>query len=216
MPVATRRPTQRRRHPRGEGALLRDELLDAAESLLGEKGHEDHVSISAVVSRVGVTPPALYAHFADKADLFREVHARGMADFGDFIETRVGKMRSPLKQLRARGSAYLEYALAHPDSYKSLFMIPCSPEATAADLPLRMLGNMSYLGLLSNVQRCQRAGVLQIEVKDVDRTARGLWSIVHGVASIAIAMPAGLDPYGPQEMLNEVTDRYLIGFGAQL
>jgi len=208
--------TSRRRHSRGEGALLRDELLDAAEALLREKGHEDRVSISAVVSRVGVTPPALYAHFADKADLFREVHARGMTNFGDFIETRVGKMRSPLQQLRARGRAYLEFARAHPDAYRSLFMNPCSPDATDPDLPLRMLGNMSYLGLLTNVERCQRNDSLPIHPKDVDRTARSLWSIVHGVASIAIAMPSGLEPYGPESVLTELTDNYLRGLGAKL
>jgi AcrR family transcriptional regulator len=205
----------RQRHPRGEGALLRDELLDAAVALLHEKGHEDRVSINAVVARVGVTPPALYAHFADKADLFREVHARGMADFGQFIEERIGKIRSPMKQLRARGLAYLEYALAHPDSYRSLFMSPCSPDATATDLPIRMLGATSYVGLLSNVERCQRDGSLPIATKDIDRTARGLWAIVHGCASIALAMPSGLDPYGANEMVKHVTDGFLTGLGAR-
>ena len=205
----------RQRHPRGEGALLRDELLDAAVALLHEKGHEDRVSINAVVARVGVTPPALYAHFADKADLFREVHARGMADFGEFIEARIGKIRSPMQQLRARGTAYLEYALAHPDSYRSLFMSPCSPDATAADLPIRMLGDTAYVGLLSNVERCQRDGSLPIATRDVDRTARGLWAIVHGCGSIALALPAGFDPYGVNEMLNYVTDGFLTGLGAR-
>lgn len=205
----------RQRHPRGEGALLRDELLDAAVALLREKGHEDRVSINAVVARVGVTPPALYAHFADKADLFREVHARGMADFGQFIEERVGKIRSPMKQLRARGLAYLEYALAHPDSYRSLFMSPCSPDATAADLPIRMLGNACFSGLLRNVERCQRDGSLPIATKDIDRTARGLWAIVHGCASIALAMPAGFDPYGAFEMVKHVTDSFLTGLGVR-
>jgi len=205
---------QRQRHPRGEGALLRDELLNAAVALLHEKGHEDRVSINAVVARVGVTPPALYAHFADKADLFREVHARGMVDFGEFIEERVGKIRSPMTQLRARGVAYLEYALAHPDSYRSLFMSPCSPDATAPDLPIRMLSNTAYAGLLNNVERCQREGSLPINAEDVDRTARGLWAIVHGCASIALALPAGFDPYGASQTVQHVTHAYLAGLGA--
>jgi len=209
----TSRASQRPRHARGEGALLREELLSAAIALLREKGHEDRVSINAIVSRVGVTPPALYAHFADKDDLFRAVHARGMADFGDFIEARVAKIRSPLQQLRARGLAYLEYAIAHPDSYKSLFMNPCSPDATDADLPIRMLGDTAYVGLLSNVERCQRNGSLLIAKKDIDRTARGIWTIVHGVSSIAIALPSGLDPYGAREMMRSVTDAFLAGIG---
>jgi AcrR family transcriptional regulator len=209
------RPIARRRHSRGEGALLRDELLHAAVTLLHEKGHEDRVSINAVVARVGVTPPALYAHFADKADLFREVHAQGMADFGEFIEARVRKIRSPIEQLHARGLTYLEYAMTHPDSYRSLFMSPCSPDATAADLPIRMLSNTAYAGLLSNVERCHGDGSLPIAHSDIDRTARGFWAIVHGCASIALAMPAGFDPYGAPEMLQHLTRAYISGLGAR-
>jgi AcrR family transcriptional regulator len=60
----------RRRARKGEGELLREEILDAAEALLIEKGHPDAVSIRAVAARVGVSPPAIYLHFADKDELF--------------------------------------------------------------------------------------------------------------------------------------------------
>lgn len=68
--------TRRRRAPRGSGVYLRDEILDAATQLLLDTGHAKAVSIRAVAQRVGVTPPSIYLHFADKDALLDAVCAR--------------------------------------------------------------------------------------------------------------------------------------------
>jgi len=60
---------RRRRAPRGQGRKLREEILAAAERLLRETGDQEAVSIRAVADAVGVTPPSIYLHFADKTDL---------------------------------------------------------------------------------------------------------------------------------------------------
>src|SRR5690349_6027368 len=69
-------PLRRRRAPRGSGEQLRDEILDAATELLLETGHAKAVSIRSVAQRVGVTPPSIYLHFADKDALLDAVCAR--------------------------------------------------------------------------------------------------------------------------------------------
>ena len=66
-------PLKRRRAPRGSGDQLRDEILDATTELLMETGHAKAVSIRSVAQRVGVTPPSIYLHFADKETLFQEL-----------------------------------------------------------------------------------------------------------------------------------------------
>ena len=50
-------PPGRSRSPRGQGEQLREEILEAAQSLLMETASEDAVSIRAVADAVGVTPP---------------------------------------------------------------------------------------------------------------------------------------------------------------
>ena len=65
--------TRRRRAPRGSGEQLRDEILTAATDLLIETGDEKAVSIRSVAQRVGVTPPSIYLHFADKTALLDAV-----------------------------------------------------------------------------------------------------------------------------------------------
>src|SRR5581483_12470957 len=63
----------RKRAARGQGQLLREEIIAAAERLLIERGSEDAVSIRAIADAVGVTPPSIYMHFADKDELFMAV-----------------------------------------------------------------------------------------------------------------------------------------------
>ena len=66
----------RTRARRGEGERLREEILDVAEDLLVSTGDENAVSIRAIAQRVGVTPPSIYLHFADKESLLWAVCER--------------------------------------------------------------------------------------------------------------------------------------------
>ena len=59
----------RPRNPRGEGAHLRADLLDAATRLLSSTGNPESVSIRAVAKEAGVSATAAYRHFADRDDL---------------------------------------------------------------------------------------------------------------------------------------------------
>ena len=51
--------TTRSRARRGEGDLLREEILLAATRLLIETGNEDAMSIRAIADAVGVSPPSI-------------------------------------------------------------------------------------------------------------------------------------------------------------
>ena len=60
---------RRHRARRGEGGRLREEILAAGTRLLLETGDDEAVSIRAIAQAVGVTPPSIYLHFADKTEL---------------------------------------------------------------------------------------------------------------------------------------------------
>ena len=76
-----RPPSRRRRARRGQGERLREEILAAAERLLIRTGDMEQVSIRAVADEVGVTPPSIYLHFADKLELIFAVCERHFASF---------------------------------------------------------------------------------------------------------------------------------------
>jgi AcrR family transcriptional regulator len=203
--------TARRRNPRGQGAALRDELLDAAEELLRERGDEGLVSVNDVVGAVGVTPPSLYAHFTDKAALFVEVHARLMASFGEHLAEATTGITDPVEQLRVRGHAYLDFARTHPESYRALFMSSAAASAED-DLPERIMAATSYADLLTNVQACIRAGDINVNPGDADLVSRTIWAMVHGIASMAITMPIAWEPYGADAVLDSVYQAVIEGY----
>src|SRR5262249_57078023 len=103
-PPATPTAT-RTRARRGEGELLRAEILDAAERLLVETGNEDSVSIRAISEAVGVTPPSIYLHFPDKEALLFAVCDRQFAIFQAALNAAARSSDDPGEALERRGEA---------------------------------------------------------------------------------------------------------------
>src|SRR5262249_11874316 len=112
----------RPRARRGEGERLRADILAAAERLLIERGDEDAVSIPAVAEAVGVSPPAIYLHFADKAELIFAVCEEQFRALDRAVERAARRAKDPLESLRRRGQAYVKFGRDHPEQYRILFM----------------------------------------------------------------------------------------------
>ena len=110
---------RRVRAPRGSGELLRDEILDAATKLLLETGHARSVSIRSVAQRVGVTPPSIYLHFADKDALMDAVCARYFEKLDPEMRRLATLHTSPVEVLRAQGRAYVRFAVQTPELYRT-------------------------------------------------------------------------------------------------
>ena len=183
----------RPRARRGEGDRLREEILDAASALLVRTGDREAVSIRAVADRVGVTAPSIYLHFADKDDLIHAVCQRHFRALDAFIEEAVAGTSDPEQQLRLRGRAYVRFGLEHPEQYRILFMSRRPAHDQPPDENLRKASG--FTALVDNVTRAIEAGAFA--PADPLLVATGLWTVVHGITSLAIALPhfplVGLD-----------------------
>ena len=178
--------TRRARARRGEGDLLRAEILAAAERLLIKTGDEGAVSIRAIADAAGVTPPSIYMHFADKTELLAAVCQARFHDLDRVMEEAAGKADNPVDALWARGRAYVRFGLENPEHYRILFMTrPGADRQQQAveDLP----GMTAFSRLVENVARGMDTGLLI--PGDPFLVATGLWSAVHGVTSLLIARP---------------------------
>ena len=123
----SRRKAQTRpRARRGDGLRLRDEILEATERLMLASGDADAVSLRAVANAVGVTPPSIYLHFADKVDLIFAVCERNFARLDEAMEAAAAGASDPVDEVLRRGRAYVRFGLAHPEQYRILFMNPPS------------------------------------------------------------------------------------------
>ena len=123
--MAAARPSaspRRARARRGEGPRLREEILAAATRLLAETGDEEAVSIRAVAEAVGVTPPSIYLHFADKTELIFAVCEEQFRQLDAEMAAAAAGVADPLEALRRRGQAYVRFGLRNAEAYRVLFM----------------------------------------------------------------------------------------------
>jgi AcrR family transcriptional regulator len=181
----------RHRARRGEGDRLRGEILAAAEALLIETADESAVSIRAIADRVGVTPPSIYRHFADKDALLQSVCRAVFVRLDDTLEKAASDATDPLDELMRKGHAYVEFGLAHPESYRILFMFhhgykSAEPDVLdVADLP----GSNAFLHLQETIHRVLELGEPDAPKPDEYAMTCSVWTAVHGITSLRISMP---------------------------
>jgi AcrR family transcriptional regulator len=176
------------RNARGEGERLREALLDAAAELLVEHGSAERLSIRSVTARAGVTPTALYLHFADKEELLHELLRRGWDELRELLEAAErGHEGDPRSQLGAMARAYAGFALERPGLYRVLFgtYIPgekIMPPGGAPDDPDP--GLRTFDVLTRAVARCVPDG------RDPFDVAVLLWPALHGYVTLLPVMPS--------------------------
>ncbi len=107
--------------PAGQGERLRDALIDAARELLLELGDQDKLSVRAVTARAGVSPNALYLHFADKDALLSAVMIAGYKELREQLSatpspapTRADRAASRLRRGLPRVRRAAARALPRP------------------------------------------------------------------------------------------------------
>ena len=173
---------------------LRSRIVDAARDLFAAEGYEA-VSMRRIAEAIEYSPTAIYGHFQNKADLFREVCGRDFAALaGAFTEE--ARSPDPVERLRATGRAYVRFAVDHPNHYRLMFMTPNlhrpdgTPEPlTAEEAAVR--GNPdadSYAFLRDTAAEAVAAGRFRPGLGgDAELIAQTLWAGVHGVASLQIA-----------------------------
>ncbi|AKS36345.1 TetR/AcrR family transcriptional regulator [Mycolicibacterium goodii] len=191
-------PLKRRRARRGAGELLREEILDATTELLLETGHAKEVSIRAVARRVGVTPPSIYLHFADKDALLDAVCARYFEKLDEQMQRVAAGQPSTIDVLRAQGLAYVEFATHTPELYRLATMSEGRP---GSDIDIT-LNSSAFVHMRATIEKLMDEGVYP--PGDATMWALELWTAAHGVAAMLIAKP-----YLPWGDVREFADRVL-------
>lgn len=181
--------TGRVRARKGEGKLLRENILEAAERLLIDLGSEDAVSIRAIADAVGVSPPSIYLHFEDKESLFFAVCDRHFEDFDRLLEEAAAQASDPIDALKRRGKAYVSFGLDHPQVYRIMFMdVSCGSESgTVHDQARADVGRSAFEHLVQAVESARSAGLLNAELNSIDG-ALFLWIEMHGMTSLLLSV----------------------------
>ncbi|GAC1335880.1 MAG: TetR/AcrR family transcriptional regulator [Beijerinckiaceae bacterium] len=171
---------------------LRDALVEAARSLVAERGTAGF-TLAEAAKRVGVTAAAPYRHFSDRNELMGELAGRGFQLFGERLARAWDDGRpSPVEAFSRMGTAYLAFAQEEPGLYAAMFgnvqTLAAPGPGAAADAALETLRRASGAVLRAH-------GAPETAGRDL---AFQIWAYSHGVAMLAVsghlAASKGCDP----------------------
>lgn len=157
-------------------------ILAAARDILAEGGL-DALSMRAVASRVGTTPTAIYHYFEGKDDLVGRVVAHGFRQSEVHLWKAIERFPvGSIDRLAALGEAYIRFAMDHRPYFTIIFGIGSGKPRKLDDVP----GRGGYGVMRQCVVDAMNSGT--IRRADADTVVLYLWSIVHGLVTIALAL----------------------------
>jgi AcrR family transcriptional regulator len=170
-----------------EKSETRDKILDAARELFITQGY-DGVSMRKVAEKIEYSPTAIYLHFADKEDLFRQLCNQDFARLSEVFQSSAMPL-DPVERLKQIGRTYVGFGLQYPNHYKLLFMTPHPPAPLIEeDKEIRSNPEVdAYAFLKLTVEQAIEAGCFREELRDSELLSQTLWAAMHGVISLNIA-----------------------------
>ena len=159
---------------------LRESLLGAAVDLIAEVGPSGF-TLREVARRAGVSHNAPYRHFSDRDDLMAAVASQGFAQLAAEMKKAAELETEPVRRLKQAGLAYVSFALSRPEHFAVMFDAPVSISKNpgCAESSEKAFGVLRQL-----VNDCQQKGALP-PGDSLDRALLS-WSVVHGIAKLAI------------------------------
>jgi AcrR family transcriptional regulator len=184
--------TARKPHHRYHHGNLRRALLDEALATIRAEG-VDGLTLREIGARLGVSRTALYRHFADKRALLAAVATEGFRTLRQqLVKAWDDGGRSPAA-FDAMGVTYVHFAVANPSHYRVMFGGSLDPKSCDPELAAEASG--AFQALVDAVTTLQRRSALRRD--DTLKMATFVWSVVHGVAMLAIdgqlREPMGVD-----------------------
>jgi len=181
--------TRSPRKPKGQGAERREEILDAAQALFGQKGVHA-VSTRQIAELAGISQPALYAYFTTKDEIAAELCVRAFDILGQrMAAARVDYTPTPESFERCL-RVYIDFGLDHPDAYRVAFMLEKSVDGSFLEKtggrPM-LAGKQVFHVFVEMVGELHARG--QMAGGDVMAATQSLWAGLHGLVSLLIARP---------------------------
>jgi len=148
---------------------LRTAILRAAEKIIEEQGVAK-LSLREAARQAGVSHNAPYRHFADRDALLAALATDGFAQLGRALEA--AGAQGP----RARGEAYLRFALERPQRFRLMFggMLRIDTHPM-----LRAAAARTYQALVRAFEPVAGA-------QGAATAAAAAWSLVHGLAQLML------------------------------
>ena len=99
---------------------LRERILDAARRIVVREGFAA-LSMRKIADAIEYSPATLYLHFESRDEIARALCTEGYAQLLSSFEP-LAQIADPAERLRALARAYVAFGVAHPETYRLIFM----------------------------------------------------------------------------------------------
>ncbi len=159
--------------------------MAAAIALIDESDDPASLTLRGIARRVGITAPAIYAHFPDLAAVIAGLLAASFDELRGAVQTARDGQADPAAALIAAGHAYVGFAWRHPGRYRLMFAAGgYAPDAVA-----------TFTLVEEAIASCAEAGASASDDPHADTWL--LWAALHGVATLEKPARPGFLRLGP-------------------
>ena len=171
------------RKPRGQGASRRGEILDAAKRLFIEEGFAN-ATMRRIAAEVGVSPTALYLHFADKEAILQAIADDYFSELLVVLKNSQADEDASLTRLRRGLRAYVRFGLERIDEYRLTFQTRVARAAAPRPGCEVDVADMSFAVLEHAVEDLLVQGIFR--PGDKVAIAETIWVCMHGLTSALV------------------------------
>ena len=164
-------------------ANLGERVLSLAEKSMLNRGAAQ-LSLRQIATELGVTPMAIYRHFASNEDLQLRILDVGFNRFGAYL-SRSEMGTSPLEQLKLMAEGFIDFAIENPGYFELMFLSSQVPSGLRNRDIVLAASQPTYDVLLEATRRCIVAG--DLPDANLHHVARDLLSFCIGQAALYIS-----------------------------
>jgi AcrR family transcriptional regulator len=173
--------TSTRTRIRFQRAAARATILDSAREILALRGHQSF-TMRGLAAAIGCAPGTLYLYFRNREDLLECLVEDAFAKLLEILE-QVDDDLDPVRSLKNKLRAYVDFGLRFPHHYQFAFLIRRAGERARAPLHPHAAFDL----LRRAVTRCVEERSLRWP--EVETTSQILWATIHGITSLLIVRP---------------------------
>lgn len=189
---------------------LRAALVLAATEEAGKRGVES-VQLRELARRLGVSPGAPFRHFKDRTALLVAVAEQGFEELRGRLAHESASVSHPLEQARARGVAYVRFAVERP----GLFRIMHAAQVIGASRQIRSIKEHNKALLQDLLGRAPKRGA-SVEIAGRGAEVLAAQALTYGLASMIVnGMLGDVTPRDAVRLAVEVTGVLGAGLGAK-
>lgn len=192
-------------------ALSRHSIVTAARKIISVEGHET-LTLRRLMGELGVTAPALYAHFDSKEAVLRAVaHAEFEWSVAREGTLRISEIADPVERLREICLRFVAYVRDNKEVFRLLLMFPpdfFQRENFDVTDPPTSLGGRVFRARAEAIHQAIEQG--RFREKDPFVVGLTLFTAVHGLATFLLMEP-NLKLDDENRLISSVIDSVLRG-----